>query len=130
MQDGEEIAVLTIGPIGNMAHQAAEEAIKEGINVMHYNMRFIKPLDIEALDYVSSKCTTIITVEDGSVKGGLFSSVSEYIASSSHNIKVIGLGVPDRFIEQGTVPELMQECGYDKDGIYNTIINVARNKQQ
>lgn len=130
LRDGEEIAVLTIGPIGNMAHQAAEEAIKEGINVMHYNMRFIKPLDIEALDYVSSKCTTIITVEDGSVKGGLFSSVSEYIASSSHNIKVIGLGVPDRFIEQGTVPELMQECGYDKDGIYNTIINVARKKQQ
>lgn len=129
LQDGEQIAVLTIGPIGNLAHKAAEKAKKEGINILHYNMRFIKPLDIEALDYVSSKCKTIITVEDGSVKGGLFSAVSEYIASKAHKIKVVGLGVPDRFIEQGTVSQLMRECGYHQDGIYNTIINVAREKQ-
>ncbi len=129
LQDGEHIAVLTIGPVGNLAKKAAEEARKEGINVLHYNMRFIKPLDIEALDYVISKCETIITVEDGSIKGGLFSAVSEYLSSKSHKIKVVGLGVPDRFIEQGTVSELMQECGYDQDGIYNTILNVAGKKQ-
>ncbi|MFA6770333.1 MAG: 1-deoxy-D-xylulose-5-phosphate synthase [Bacteroidales bacterium] len=128
LQDGEQIAVLTIGPIGNLAHKAAEKAKKEGINILHYNMRFIKPLDIEALDYVSSKCETIITIEDGSIKGGLFSAVSEYIASNAKKIKIVGLGVPDRFIEQGTISQLMQECGYDQDGIYNTIINVANKK--
>ena len=129
LQDGEEIAILTIGPVGNLAHEAVEKAKKEKINILHYNMRFIKPIDTEALDYVASRCKTIITVEDGSVIGGLYSAVSEYVASSAHNIKVIGLGVPDRFIEQGTVSQLMQECGYDQNGIYNTIINVAREKQ-
>lgn len=129
LRDGEGIAVLTIGPIGNLAIKAAERARKEGINTLHYNMRFVKPIDTEALDYVSSKCNTIITVEDGSVKGGLFSAVSEYIASKSNKLKVVGLGVPDRFIEQGTVSELIQECGYDQEGIYNTIINVANKKQ-
>lgn len=128
LQDGEGIAVLTIGPIGNLAHAAAERARKGGTSILHYNMRFIKPIDIEALDYVSSKCKSIITVEDGSVKGGLFSAVSEYIASRALQIKVVGLGVPDRFIEQGSIPQLMQECGFDQDGIYNTIINVSKEK--
>lgn len=129
LQDGEGIAVLTIGPVGNQAHEAIEKAKKENINILHYNMRFIKPIDTEALDYVSGRCKTIITVEDGSIIGGLYSAVSEYVASMGHNIKVVGLGVPDRFIEQGTVSQLMQECGYDQDGIYNTIINVAKEKQ-
>lgn len=129
LQDGEGIAILTIGPIGNLAAKAADRARKEGIDTLHYNMRFVKPIDTEALDYVSSKCNTIITVEDGSVKGGLFSAVSEYIASKSKKLKVIGLGVPDRFIEQGTVSELIQECGYNQEGIYNTIIDVANKKK-
>lgn len=89
-------------------------------------MRFIKPLDTEALSYLSAKCKAVITVEDGSVTGGLFSAVSEYVASNSLNLKVIPLGVPDRFIEQGTIPELFTECGFDQNGIYNTIINVAQ----
>ena len=126
LQDGEQIAVLSVGPVGNLAQKAIEKANKEGLNILHYNMRFIKPLDTEALRYLSARCKVVITVEDGSVTGGLFSAVSEYAATNSLNIKVIPLGVPDRFIEQGTIPELFTECGFDQNGIYNTIINVAQ----
>ncbi|MDP3437605.1 MAG: 1-deoxy-D-xylulose-5-phosphate synthase [Bacteroidales bacterium] len=128
LQDGEDIAILSIGPVGNMVQKATERAKEAGINTLHYNMRFLKPIDNNALDYMSKKCKTVITVEDGSVQGGLFSAVSEYIAANSLSIGIVGLGVPDRFIEQGTVPELFAECGYDEDGIYNTILNVARKK--
>lgn len=128
LQDGSEVAVLSIGPVGNNVIIAAEKAKESGINIMHYNMRFIKPIDTVAIDSAAANCKTIITVEDGSVSGGLYSAVSEYIATNSLNVKVVGLGVPDRFIEQGTVEELIGECGYDINGIYNTIINVARKK--
>ncbi len=126
IQDGSEIALLSIGPVGNLAQNAAEEAKKEGLNILHFNMRFIKPIDSDALNYLSAKCKVIITVEDGSVNGGLFSAVSEFITLNSKSIKVIPLGVPDRFIEQGTISELYKECGFDQDGIYKTILNVAR----
>lgn len=128
LQDGSEVAVLSIGPVGNNVIRAAEKAKESGINIMHYNMRFIKPIDTAAIDSAAVNCNTIITVEDGSVSGGLYSAVSEYIATNLLNVKVVGLGVPDRFIEQGTVEELIGECGYDINGIYNTIINVARKK--
>src|SRR3989339_266067 len=126
LQDGSDVAVLSLGPVGNNVHVASEKAKEIGINIMHYNMRFIKPIDTDAIKCAAAGCKTIITVEDGSVSGGLYSAVSEYIATNSLNVKVIGLGVPDRFIEQGTVEELIGECGYDINGIYNTIINVAR----
>ncbi|PKO96314.1 MAG: 1-deoxy-D-xylulose-5-phosphate synthase [Bacteroidetes bacterium HGW-Bacteroidetes-7] len=128
LQDGSEVAVLSIGPVGNNVIRAAEKAKESGINIMHYNMRFIKPIDTFAIDSAATNCKTIITVEDGSVSGGLYSAVSEYVATNSLNVKVVGLGVPDRFIEQGTVEELIGECGYDINGIYNTIIDVARKK--
>ncbi len=126
LHEGNDIAVLTIGPIGNLAKKAIEKAEAQGLNILHYNMRFIKPIDEAALSYTVSKCKHIITVEDGVVKGGLYSAVCEYLSNRGICIKVKGLGVPDNFVEQGSIPELMQECGYDADGIYNTIIDVAR----
>jgi 1-deoxy-D-xylulose-5-phosphate synthase len=127
LRDGKDIALLTIGPIGNLAAKAAEKAQKQGISVMHYNMRFLKPIDQEAILNASSKCHSIITIEDGSIKGGLYSAVSEVIASNPDiNSKLTGMGVPDRFIEQGTIPELMGECGFDEAGIFNTILNVSQ----
>ena len=84
-------------------------------------MRFLKPLDTEMVDYACGRSSTIITVEDGVVKGGLASAVSEYVASAHPGIKVISLGIPDRFIEQGTVDELITECGYNVDNIYDSI---------
>lgn len=123
LHDGEKIAILSIGAIGNKALQAVLRAEKDGIQVLHYNMRFIKPVDQEILADVCKKATTIITIEDGALYGGLHSIVSEYIAENGLGNRVVGMGIPDRFVEQGSVAELHQECGYDADAIYQTIIN-------
>ncbi|OFY41527.1 MAG: 1-deoxy-D-xylulose-5-phosphate synthase [Bacteroidetes bacterium GWF2_40_14] len=126
LTDGVYIAVLSIGTIGNKAAEAVRRANNIGISAMHYDMRFIKPIDNDALKNATEKCKIIITVEDASVIGGLFSAVSEYVAAGALAVRVIGLGVPDRFIEQGTIPELQAECGYDENSIYKTILNVAQ----
>ncbi|MPM69165.1 1-deoxy-D-xylulose-5-phosphate synthase [bioreactor metagenome] len=126
MQDGSKIAVLSIGTTGNPAAKAVKMAKEQGIDILHYNMRFLKPLDYNALEEVCKKCTSIITIEDGSIIGGLYSSVCEYIASNNFNIYVKGLGIPDRFIEQGTVAELHAECGIDTNSIYRTIADVSQ----
>lgn len=126
LQDGSNIAVLSIGTTGNPAAKAVKMAKEQGIDILHYNMRFLKPLDYNALEEVCKKCTSIITIEDGSIIGGLYSSVCEYIASNNFNIYVKGLGIPDRFIEQGTVAELHAECGIDTNSIYRTIADVSQ----
>ncbi len=126
LHDGSHIAVLSLGPAGNVAQKAIEKVKEDGINILHYNMRFVKPLDTDALLYAAKNCSTFITIEDGVIKGGLFSAVSEFVSTNCKGITVTGLGVPDRFVEQGTVEELMQECGYDYNGILNTIQNVAQ----
>ena len=123
LSDGEEIAILSIGTTGNTAASAIEEARKSGINPMHIDMRFLKPFDEKVVLKAAEKCNRIITIEDGTVIGGLFSAVSEFVASRSLNIKVEGLGIPDSFIEQGTVLELKAECGFDKAGILKAIMN-------
>lgn len=119
--EGSTVGILTLGTIGNRAAKAVERARGEGMEPLHINMRFLKPLDTEMVDYACGRCSTIITVEDGVVKGGLASAVSEYVASAHPGIKVISLGIPDKFVEQGTVDELITECGYNVDNIYNSI---------
>ncbi len=122
LHDGEKIAVLSIGAIGNKAAQAVSRAEGDGIRALHYDMRFIKPIDRDILAEVCKKASTIITVEDGALYGGLHSAVAEYIAEHGLDNKLIGMGIPDRFVEQGTVAELQHECSYDADAIYDTII--------
>jgi 1-deoxy-D-xylulose-5-phosphate synthase len=126
LHNGKGVAILTIGPIGNIAKEAADRAKNEGVDYLHYNMRFLKPIDTDAIQNACNNCHTIITIEDGSVIGGLFSTVSEYLVQNRINIRVIPLGVPDRFIEQGTIPQLITECGFDYNGIYKTIIDVTK----
>lgn len=123
LSDGKDIALLSVGAIGNNCHKAVLEAREKGISTLHYDMRFIKPIDTDILKDVCSKVKTIITVEDGAMTGGLYSAVSEYVATNAPKIKVIGMGIPDRFIEQGTIPQLHADCGYDPQSIYKTIID-------
>ena len=120
---GAGVAVLSLGTIGNKVSKAVEMAGKEGMDPLHINMRFLKPLDIDMVKYACDRCKTIITVEDGAISGGLASAVSEYVASLGRGVKVVSLGIPDRFVEQGTVEELISECGYNVDNIYNSIIS-------
>ena len=123
VSQGAGVAVLSLGTAGNRVAKAVEKARGEGMEPLHINMRFLKPLDFDLLKYACDRCKTIITVEDGTVNGGLGSAVSEYVASLGRGVKVISLGIPDKFVEQGTVEELISECGYNVDNIYNSIIS-------
>ena len=90
LNEGSGVGILSIGTIGNKAHDAVVMAKKEGVNVMHYDMRFLKPIDNFALEDITSKCSTVITIEDGTLLGGLFSVVSEFVAKNNLHNKVVG----------------------------------------
>ncbi len=127
LKEGTDLAVLSIGPIGTEVAQAITMAEMEAANsgrklsVAHYDMRFLKPIDTDLLDEVGHIFNRIITVEDGVVEGGLGSAVLEYM--SDHNLAphVHRIGIPDRFIEHGTVPELRHLIGMDAAAISKAI---------
>ena len=118
IRDGKDLAIISIGHAGNYALEACNRLSKEGIEAALCDIRFLKPLDEELLHSVLKKFKRIITVEDGSVLGGLGSAVIEFANDRAYEVKVVRLGVPDRFIEQGTLEELQAECGFDAEGIY------------
>lgn len=120
LKDGNHVAVLSIGHHGNFVIHALETLYDKDA-VAHYDMRFLKPIDAGLLHEVFNKFTKIITVEDGVVKGGLGSSVIEFMNHHNYSAKVITLGVPDYFVEHGDSEQLFHECGYDVDGITKTI---------
>ena len=121
LHEGKDIAVLTIGSIGNRAAEAVRMAEEKGLQVLHYDMRFLKPLDLDIMQRVCASVSRIITVEDGSIAGGLHDAVAAYTAEHAPGISVRGLGVPDRFIQQGTIKQLRADCGFDTMDIFNAI---------
>ncbi len=120
--DGEEVAILTFGHVGNFAIEACQELRKDGINPAHYDLRFAKPLDQEMLHEVFSRYKKIITVEDGCIQGGVGSAVLEFMADNNYNAQVKRLGIPDEYIEHGEQSELWAECGYDANAIKLAVI--------
>ena len=127
LKAGRHVAVLTIGPIGNEAARAIAEAESErpGLSVAHYDMRFLKPLDEELLAEVAANFGRIVTVEDGTRAGGMGSAVLEWMADHGFSPRLTRLGLPDRFVEHGTVPQLMRITGIDKDSIKAAIADAA-----
>ena len=127
LKDGTDLAVLTIGPIGTEASKAILMAEMNAANagktlsVAHYDMRFLKPLDTELLEEVCGKFSRIITVEDGILNGGFGSAVIEYISDHNHTVKVERMGIPDKFIEHGSVKELRKLIHLDADAICKQI---------
>lgn len=121
ISDGKDTAILTLGPLGTRAHKAVETLKEEGIEVAHYDMRFAKPLDTTVLDDVCKRYKSIVTLEDGAIKGGFGSAIVEYINEKGYNCHVETLGIPDRFIEHGSVDELHAECHIDLEGITDTL---------
>lgn len=121
LSEGAEVGILSIGTIGNKAVRAIRRLEAEGICPAHYNMRFLKPLDTEAIDRACEQCATLLTIEDGTLIGGLHSAVCEYISARHPGKKVMGLGIPDTFVEQGSIDELISECGYNTDDIYKKV---------
>jgi 1-deoxy-D-xylulose-5-phosphate synthase len=116
-RDGADAVVITIGHIGNDAAEACIELERQGFSVAHYDIIFLKPLDIEILHEIFRKFNKIVTVEDGTIIGGLGSAVNDFMSENRYSARIKKLGIPDHFIEQGTIAELHHECGYDKEGI-------------
>ena len=129
IRDGNEIALVTIGHVGNYAAEACETLDNEGIQVAHYNMRFLKPIDSELLHEVFRTYRKIITVEDGTIIGGLGSALLEFMSDHGYQAQIKRLGIPDHFVEHGTLEELHHECGYDPEGIILAVKNMTARNQ-
>ncbi len=119
LSDGNDLAILSIGPIGKFAKEAVEQLKHDNIESAHFDMRFVKPLDEKQLHSIFSKYEHIITIEDGTIVGGFGSAILEFMSTNDYSSKVKILGVPDKFIEHGTQSELWRDCGIDTTGIVN-----------
>ncbi|MDE5750039.1 MAG: 1-deoxy-D-xylulose-5-phosphate synthase [Duncaniella sp.] len=129
LSDGRDAVILTLGPLAADAARAVARARAElGVEVAHYDMIYLKPLDDTIMREVASLRKPIITVEDGTVDGGLGSAVLEWLADNGADIEVHRLGVPDRFIPHGKPAELHHLCGFDADGIFRTIASLNLNQ--
>ncbi len=124
LKDGKDLAVITLGPIGNIAARAIKRMETEkGLSIAHYDLCFLKPLDEELLHEAGRNFRRIVTIEDGVREGGMGSAVLEFMADNNYTPHVARIGVPDAFIEHGTVQELYRLCGMDEEGIYQSIWN-------
>ena len=128
LRDGDDIAVLSVGPVGNNVVKAVEmmENDGDGISVAHYDMRFVKPLDENLLKEVAAKFKHVITVEDGVREGGFGSAVIEWMEDNGQHLDIVRLGLPDHFVEHGTVAQLQSIVGIDAEGIRLTIQETLR----
>ena len=128
LRDGDDITVLSVGPVGNNVVKAVEmmENDGDGISVAHYDMRFVKPLDENLLKEVAAKFKHVITVEDGVREGGFGSAVIEWMEDNGQHLDIVRLGLPDHFVEHGTVAQLQSIVGIDAEGIRRTIKETLR----
>ncbi len=128
LKDGSNIAVLTIGTIANQARKAIEQIERENadIDIAHYDMRFVKPLDEKILHEVGKTFDKVITIEDGVIQGGFGSAVLEFFADNGYRVQTKRLGIPDTFVEHGTPDELYSMLGLDTEGIANSIRKMIR----
>lgn len=130
VKKGKEVAVLSLGHIGNEAVKAIINLEKEGITPGHYDMRFAKPLDHELLHEIFKNYSKIITVEDGCIDGGFGSAILEFMADHQYHADVTRLGIPDRIVEHGEQPQLWSECGYDYQAIEEAIRKALASETQ
>lgn len=124
LKEGKDLAVISLGPIGYRAAKAIERVEQEsGISVAHYDLRFVKPLDTEMLEYIGKKFKKVITIEDGILAGGAGSAVMEFMSDHGYDTKIIRMGLENHFVQHGSVNELYKICGLDEDSIYEKIKN-------
>ena len=129
LKDGKDIALLSIGTIGNVAKSAIEKAKAHDMDIAHYDMLFLKPIDEELLTEVAENYTTIVTIEDGSIEGGMGSAVLEFFADNGYNnLSVHRLGIGDEFVTHGSIKDLMHYCKLDKEGILESLLKIKNLK--
>lgn len=124
LREGDDLAILTIGHVGNYALEVCEHLEERKIQVGLYDMRFVKPLDEELLHEVVSKYSKIVTVEDGCIQGGFGSAIIEFMADNGFKAEVRRLGIPDKVIEHGEQEELHRDCGYDTEAIEKAVVDM------
>ena len=124
MSEGEGVAVLSIGHIGNEVIEVVKRLAERGIKVGHYDMIYLKPLDEDILEEATKRYHSLITIEDGTVVGGLGSAVAEWLTRHHRNTRLKMLGVQDEFVHQGTVAELYERCGMDARSLENAILEM------
>ena len=120
LSEGSDLAILTIGIVGIHTGRAIKMLQKDGIGAAHYDMRFVKPLDEEALHHIFKNYKRVLTIEDGVLQGGFGSAVLEFMADHKYNVQLKRIGIPDKFIDHGTSEELYRDYGLDQQGIYRT----------
>lgn len=125
VSEGEDIAILTVGKPGIYVQRSLKKLVRKNIKPAHYDMRFIKPLDEAILHEVFRKFKHIITIEDGTVKGGFGSAVAEFMAENAYMAQLRIMGIPDKFIEHGAVEQLYKDCGLDTDGIVSAVLEMS-----
>lgn len=128
LHDGKDVAVLSFGPVGNNVEEAIEmmETSTPQLSIAHYDMRFAKPLDTEILKDVAQQFDRIITIEDGAREGGFGSAVLEWLEDNGYRKNVVRLGLPDHFVEHGTVVELQHIVGIDAEGIIDAVNDIIK----
>lgn len=124
LRNGDTLALLTIGHIGNYAVEVCEKLEKQNIQVAHFDMRFVKPIDEKLLHEVFTKYQKVITIEDGCVEGGFGSAVLEFMADHHYTAEVKRLGIPDAVIEHGEQWELHRETGFDPEHIEKAVMDM------
>jgi 1-deoxy-D-xylulose-5-phosphate synthase len=126
VQSGEEVAFLSLGPIGNYVTKAIAELAEQGVSAAHYDMRFAKPIDELILHEVMGKFKNVITVEDGCLQGGMGSAVLEFMGDNGYSVNIKRLGIPDKYIEHGTQDELYVECGFDVNAMVSAALSMVQ----
>ena len=130
IKDGEEIAILSIGNTGNFVVEADKYFIKEGLDIAHFDMRFVKPIDKELLHTIFQKFDKVITIEDACLQGGFGSAVIEFMVDNNYKSELVRLGVPDEFINHGTQQQLYTECYFDIGAIKESVHKLIGRKSQ
>jgi 1-deoxy-D-xylulose-5-phosphate synthase len=128
IRDGSDIAILSIGSVGNIVTEAITKLDLIGISAAHYDFRFVKPIDENLLHSVLSKFNSVLTVEDGVINGGFGSAVLEFMADNDYSVKIKRMGIPDKFIEQGSTLDLTRECGFDADSLVREVNDLVNKK--
>lgn len=127
LRDGKDLAIITIGPVGNEALKVSNKLEKQGtVSAAVYDLRYVKPIDEEMLHSIFRQYDKIITIEDNALQGGMGSAVLEFMADHEYQAKVKRLGIPDTFVQHGTLTELHRDCGYDQDAILQQIKNICQ----
>ena len=121
VRGGEKVAILSIGHPGNFVVDACDQLAKERLYPAHYDMRFVKPLDVALLHEIFAEFKLIITIEDGCIQGGFGSAIAEFMIDNHYTAQITRLGIPDRFVEHGEQKELYRECNFDAQAIMETV---------